>query len=219
MSNVSDVWRRDHPWAVVYDYFSARERLRRPMGRLIFGLDTRELFADLSELERVPVGGHVLDVPCGGGIALAALEPRRKLRWTAVDISPAMLRRTEQEARRRGLSQVRTVEASVEQLPLDDAACDLCFSFAGLHCFPDPARAVAEIARCLRPGGRFAGTVFLMDAGVRYAPLRLGGRAMGVLGPSGGAADLERWLREAGFTDCSVRRLGTLARFSATRGS
>ncbi|MGI8558123.1 MAG: class I SAM-dependent methyltransferase [Solirubrobacteraceae bacterium] len=217
MSNVSASWRRDHPWAVVYRYFSAREQFSRPAAKLIFGADIDELFAQLRELDTVPNGGSVLDVPCGAGIALGALTPERDVRFVAADISPAMLRRTEEAAAARGLSQVQTLEANVEQLPFAEGEFDLCLSFAGLHCFPDPALAVREIARCLKPGGSFAGTIFLVDSGPRYAALRLTARAMGVIGPSGGLRDVEQWLDRAGLREVRVERLGTMARFSARK--
>lgn len=217
MSNVSAVWRGDHPWAVIYQYFSAREQFSRPVAKLIFGAELDELFAPLRELDAVPDGGVILDVPCGAGIALGALTPERDVRYLAADISPAMIRRTEEAAAKRGLTQVQTLEADVEQLPFADDEFDLCLSFAGLHCFPDPARAVTEIARCLKPGGRFAGTVFLVDSGPRYAALRLGARAMGVIGPSGGLHDVELWLQRAGLHAARVERLGTMARFSALK--
>ncbi len=35
-------------------------------------------------------------------------------------------------------------------MPFDDNEFDMCVSFNGLHCLPDPAAAVREIVRCLR---------------------------------------------------------------------
>lgn len=217
MPDVSEVWRRGHPWAAVYDFAVEREALRRPLGRLVFGTDTRELFAGLDRLAALPPGAAVLDVPSGGGVALRALHPDAPVRYVAADISATMLRRTMGEAARRGLGQVRAARIDMQRMPFGDAAFDLCLSYAGLHCVPDPAAAVREVARCLRPGGRFEGTVFLVDTGPRYTPLRVAARAMGVLGPSGGADDLRGWLSDAGLTDVEVRRLGAMGRFSARR--
>jgi len=52
-------------------------------------------------------------------------------------------------------------------LPFADEEVDLFLSFSGLHMIPDPERAVAEIARCLKPGGRLIGTTFLSDGSRR----------------------------------------------------
>ena len=215
MANPSANWRRDHPWAVVYDFFVERETVSRPLGRLLLGTDTALIGDTVALLDGVPEGGSVLDIPCGGGVALRGLRPDRSLRYIAADISPAMLARTAEEARRRGLEQVEMVSADVERLPFADGAFDLCLSLAGLHCFPRPAAAVSEIARCLAPGGRFAGSVFLTDGGIRYRPVQIAGRLMGVMGPSGSLADLRRWLSDAGLADIEIRRSGALGYFRA----
>jgi SAM-dependent methyltransferase len=218
VSGVSANWRRGHPWAAVYDFFVEREALSRPAARVLFGTDMRLLYEGFDAIESVPDGGSVLDVPCGGGVALRGLRPGRELRYVAADISPAMLERTAEVARSRGVSeQVETVEADVEDLQFGDGEFDLCVSFAGLHCFPHPDVATREIARVLRPGGRFVGSVFLTDGGVRYTPMVVLGRAAGVMGPSGGLRDLQRWLDEAGLVDARIERSGAIAYFEARR--
>ena len=217
MSGVSANWRRGHPWAAVYDFFVEREALSRPAGRLLFGTDTRLLYERMRAVDDVPDGGAILDIPCGGGVALRALRPEREVRYVAADISPAMLERTAEVARRRGLAQVETAEEDVERLTFGDGEFDLCMSFAGLHCFPHPDVACREIARVLRPGGSFVGSVFLTDGGPRYRPMVHLGRAAGVMGPSGGRHDLERWLRDAGLRDLEIARSGAIAYFAARR--
>ena len=218
MADVSANWRRNHPWAVVYDFLVERETLRRPLGRLLFGTDTDLISETVSSIGEVRDGGGVLDIPCGGGLALRGLTRGQHVRYVAADIAPAMLERTAAVARERGLEeQVETIAADVEQLPFADGTFDLCISLAGLHCFPRPAAAVREIGRCLAPGGRFVGSVFLTDGGLRYRPAFVGGRVMGVMGPSGTRADLERWLVDAGMEDVSIRRSGAIAYFRARR--
>jgi SAM-dependent methyltransferase len=215
---VSANWRRGHPWAAVYDFFVEREALSRPAARLLFGTDTRLLYEGLGAIETVPEGGSILDIPCGGGVALRGLRPERDVRYVAADIAPAMLERTAAMARERGVeAQVETVAADVEALEFDDGEFDLCLSFAGLHCFPHPDVAAREIARVLKPGGRFVGSVFLTDGSIRYQPMVVFGRIAGVMGPSGGQRDLERWLDGAGLSDVSIERSGAIAYFDARR--
>jgi ubiquinone/menaquinone biosynthesis C-methylase UbiE len=218
MPDVSTNWRRDHPWAAVYDFFVQRETLSRPLGRLLLGTDTDLITQTTAAIAEVPDGGSVLDIPCGGGLALRGLSRDQRLRYVAADIAPTMLERTAEVARQRGLQQqVETVAADVERLPFADGAFDLCISLAGLHCFPRPAAAVREIARCLAPGARFVGSVFLTDGGLRYTPALIGGRVMGVMGPSGSRAELERWLLDAGLEDVGIRRSGAMGYFGARR--
>jgi SAM-dependent methyltransferase len=217
MSGVSANWARGHPWAAVYDFFVEREALSRPAGRLLFGTDTRLLYDGMNAVEEVPDGSAILDIPCGGGVALRALRPERDVRYVAADISPDMLERTAAVARRRGVGQVETAREDVEALSFGDASFDLVLSFAGLHCFPHPDVACREIARVLKPRGSFVGSVFLTDGGVRYKPMEVFGRVAGVMGPSGGRGDLERWLRDAGLRDIEVERSGAIAYFRASR--
>jgi ubiquinone/menaquinone biosynthesis C-methylase UbiE len=207
----------DHPWARVYDFVVEREALSRPVGWLLFGTDTRLLYDQLAAIAGVRDGGSILDIPCGGGVALRGLRPEQDVRYLAADISEAMLERTGRVAADRDLAQVEYAIADVEALPFADGEFDLILSFAGLHVFPQPAAAVREIARCLAPGGRFSGSVFLTDGGVRYLPLLAGGRAAGLIGPSGSGADVRRWLLAAGLTGVELRRSGTIGYFEAGR--
>lgn len=217
MSGVSANWRRGHPWAAVYDFFVEREALARPAGRLLFGTDMGLMDRTIAAIDAVPDGGAILDVPCGGGVALRGLRPEKDVRYVAADIAPAMLERTARTAERHGLDQVETRLADAEDLEFADGEFDLCISLAGLHCVPHPDVAAREIARCLKPGGSFTGSVFLVDGGIRYEPMVLAGRVAGVLGPSGGRDDLERWLVEAGLRDVRIDRSGAIAYFRATR--
>lgn len=210
-------WQRGHPWAAVYDFIVEHERVGHGLARLGAGTDFGLLVAAAQAIGRLPDGSAVLDVPCGGGVALRGLRPEQDITYTAVDISEAMLARTRRSAARRGLRQVATVAADVGDLPFADAAYDLAVSFTGLHCFPDPRRAILELGRCVRPGGALTGSSLLSDNGLRYAPMRVGGRAMGLLGPGLSEAGLRRGLAEAGFGSVGVSRSGALSYFDARR--
>ena len=213
LRGVSQVWRADHPWAPVYDFVVEREPLARVAWRLAMGSDVRLLYAAAAEIGRLPDGATVLDVPCGGGVALRGLRPGQRLTYLATDISPAMLARAGAHAR----AGVTCVQADVERLPLAGSCVDLCASFTGLHCFPDPEAAVHEIARVLRPGGVLTGSAFLNDTGRRYDVVRVAGRAGGLLGRSATRAELRDWLSAAGLGDVTLRTSGALVYFRAVR--
>lgn len=94
---------------------------------------------------------RVLLVGAGTGLDLPFLPQGPA--YTAIDITPSMLRRLEQRARRLGL----TVDARVMDgmnMQLDDASFDLVVLHLILAVIPDPRRCLDEAARVLRPGGR-----------------------------------------------------------------
>jgi len=159
----------------------------------------------------LPEGATILDVPCGGGIGLRGLRPGQRVSWIGVDVEPAMLRRARRRAARFPMVEARLLEGDMLALPLDDCTADLCLSYGGLHCVPNPAVALAEMARCLRPGGRLLGSTFLAEGSRRQRWLLRNDD----FGHTGSAGDLRRWLAECGLTDVSVDREDGLAVFSA----
>ncbi|HVB50191.1 MAG TPA: class I SAM-dependent methyltransferase [Acidimicrobiales bacterium] len=95
-----------------------------------------------------------LEVGCGTGLFWSALPDSvdKNLRITLTDLSPGMvdvsLSRT-----RELLTNVTGLEADVENLPFEDASFDLAIANQMLYHAPNPARALAELHRVLRPGG------------------------------------------------------------------
>jgi SAM-dependent methyltransferase len=102
---------------------------------------------------------HVLDIGCGAGHAALAIAPDAA-QVTAVDVTPDMLRTATRLAAQRGVRNVTFRQADSADLPFSDAQFDVVVSRVAAHHFADPARALAEGRRVLRPGGRFA----LVDA-------------------------------------------------------
>lgn len=123
-----------------YDEFAAwYERARHlPYHRMLDDLE-------LELVERYGRGKDLVEVGCGTGLLLgrAAAMGRSAI---GVDLSRGML----EQARARGLT---VVQGSATELPLADASCDVAFSFKVLAHVADPARALAEMARVVRPGG------------------------------------------------------------------
>ncbi len=216
--NVSDVWRLNHPWATLYSFGVEHPPLAKPFVRTFMGSDFGLLYEATAAIADQPAGAAVLDVPCGSGVALRGLSPGQGVRYVAADIAPAMLDRTRKTAERRGVSdQVETIEADVAALPFADGEFDLVVTFTGLHCFPDPRKAIAEIARVMRPGGALRASWFRTDGGARYRPQIAIGRLSGLLGPSATVAEVRTWLAESGFKDIELVESGALAYASATR--
>ncbi|WP_193605796.1 class I SAM-dependent methyltransferase [Nocardioides dongkuii] len=213
-------WADDPVYAAAYDWSVEHPRAGRVAWRLGMGSDLRLLYAAAREIGAQPRGARVLDVPCGGGVAVRALSPGQGVDYVAADLSPAMLARTARRAERCGVAdQVTTVRADVGELPFGAASYDLVVTFAGLHCFPDPARAVAELVRVLRPGGVLTGSAFLNDTGLRYEPSRRVGRRTGLLGPGCTGDQLIGWLAALGVRDLTLTTSGALAYFRGVRAT
>lgn len=195
----------DHPWVA------------RPFGFAVWGTDVQRFYASLSALAELPDGASVLDVPCGGGVAWRGLRPGQRLRYVAADISPDMLDRARGRAQRLGLTDVEFSQADIARLPFADQEFDVCVSFNGLHCLPDPAAAVAEITRCLRPGGRLIGDALVRGAGRRQDLAFAAMQRAGMFGVGGTVDELRGWLTDAGLTVQQLALSGAVAHFSAKR--
>jgi ubiquinone/menaquinone biosynthesis C-methylase UbiE len=216
-------WNEDPLWASVYDWSVEHPAVGGLLGRLGIGSYLGRLYAAAAEIGRQPAGSAVLDIPCGGGVALRGLRPGQGVRYVAADIAQAMLDRTMAAARERGVAdQVEPRIADVGALPFDDGEFDLVVSFTGLHCFPDPHRAVMELGRVTQAGGVLTGSALLNTAlneraGLRTLPVRQIGRLSGLLGPSATRAELHHWLAEAGFADITLEMSGAMGYFRARR--
>ena len=177
------------------------------------------LYAAAEEIGRQPKGSRILDIPCGGGVALRGLRPGQSVTYVAADIAQTMLDRTMAAARERGLEdQVEARIADVGDLPFEDGSFDLVVSFTGLHCFPDPARAVVEMVRVLRPGGVITGSALLNGTGIRHEPIRRAGRLAGLLGPGCTGDEVVHWLAAQGVVEPTLERSGGIGYFRGTKG-
>jgi len=206
----------DRIGGAVYDYAVEREWLARPAGLAVWGTDTRVLYDSIRLIGDLPDGSAVLDVPCGGGVALRGLRSHQRVRYVAADISTDMLTRARRRAATLGRYDIEFIEAHIERMPFDDKEFDLCVSFNGLHCLPDPAAAVREIARCLKPGGRLVGDSVVRGAGFRQDVAFRVFRRAGAFGAGGTVEELHRWLTDAGLTVDSLQPSGAVALFTAT---
>jgi len=158
----------------------------------------REVFGRDSALHALPAlvdpRWIVGDLGCGTGETSAALAPF-VARTIAVDRSGEML----QAARRRlrDLPNVDVRRGELEALPIDEAELDAALMLLVLHHVPDPAAALGEAARTMKPGARFVLCDMLPHDREEYK------KEMGHV-----------WL---GFADDQLRRLLTGAGFADIR--
>jgi ubiquinone/menaquinone biosynthesis C-methylase UbiE len=118
------------------------------------GQVTTQAIRRLIDAVAVQPGMQLIDLCCGPGYAAGAAA-ERGLAAMGVDIAPAMI----EEARRRfPHAEFRLGDA--EALDLPDASFDAVICAFGMLHLPEPEKGVAEAFRVLRPGGRYAFTVW-----------------------------------------------------------
>jgi SAM-dependent methyltransferase len=103
-----------------------------------------------------------LDIAAGTGepgLSIARLSPKGRVVLT--DLVPKMLDIAARRARAQGVANIGTKVCSADDLPFDDATFDSVSVRFGYMFFPDVARATAEFARVLRPGGRLCSSVWV----------------------------------------------------------
>jgi ubiquinone/menaquinone biosynthesis C-methylase UbiE len=178
----------------------------------------------VAEAAGVRAGDRVLDVACGTGVlALAAAGlagPTGEV--IGVDPNEEML-----EVARRHQAAVGWRVGAAESLPVSDEHIDAVVSQFGFMFFDDQTRALAEMLRVLRPGGRLALAVFdAIDHSPGYSVLaellhrRFGQAAADAIRApfvSGDPEHLCALVSEAGFTDVTISRREGTVRFPSPR--
>lgn len=151
-------------------------------------------------------GEVVLDLGSGGGIDcfLAAKRVGEEGRVIGVDMTPEMIMKSRANADKLGHHNVEFRLGEIEHLPVADGTVDVVISNCVINLSPDKAQVYAEVARILKPGGRFCVSDVLareelsdevrQDVALRSCCI-------------GGAETIERTqkaLAAAGFTDISI---------------
>jgi ubiquinone/menaquinone biosynthesis C-methylase UbiE len=110
--------------------------------------------AQMVELARLRGDEQVLDIATGGGHTALTFAPHVR-EVVATDLTPRMLDAARRFIIGKGVTNVRFELADAEALPFDDASFDVVTCRIAPHHFGDVARFVREVARVVRPGGRF----------------------------------------------------------------
>ena len=146
----------------------------------------------------------LLDVGCGTGAASRAASAATRL-VVGVDLSAEMIGRAAELAS--GVENVRFLIADSEQLPFDDGAFTAVLCSNSFHHYPDPSRAVREMARVLASDGRLV----IGDACADLRTARIADVVLRRIEPGHvrlyGSSELGSFLQRAGISRVMLRKL------------
>jgi ubiquinone/menaquinone biosynthesis C-methylase UbiE len=169
-------------------------------------------------------GERVLDVACGTGLVSfrAAATVGHQGAVVGTDISGEMVETARRGAAQRDLANARFERADAEALPMKVASFDVAVCALGLMYVPDPVRALCEMRRLLRPGGRAAAAVWGARRKCGWAEIfpitdaRVASEVCPMFFHLGTGDMLARAFEAAGFTEVRSERLSiTLSYASA----
>ena len=152
-------------------------------------------------------GETVLDLGSGAGLDcfLAARIVGEKGKVIGVDMTPEMIEKARENAKRGDYANVEFRLGEIENLPVDDNSVDVVISNCVVNLAPDKGRVFAQTYRVLKPGGR----VMISDLVLlRQLPESVKGSVSAYVGCISGAIVKHRYLEAieaAGFKEVNVR--------------
>jgi ubiquinone/menaquinone biosynthesis C-methylase UbiE len=119
---------------------------------------TRKDFGEFERLARelakdLPGNARVLEIAPGPGFLSVALAKLGLFKITGLDISQSFVRMASEYAKREGVV-ARFIHGSASDIPLEDGLFDLIVCRAAFKNFSEPLKALNEMHRVLKPGGR-----------------------------------------------------------------
>ena len=150
----------------------------------------------LAQLAGVARGARVVDIACGNGATALLLARQLGCVTVGVDLGARAI----EQAKRATPPGARAsfLLGDAEALPLADASFDVALSECSLCTFPDTPRAIAEMARVVRPGGMLALADVTADLDALPAQLRTAAAHVACVADARSAPEYTELLRDAG---------------------
>ncbi|MBZ5645733.1 MAG: arsenite methyltransferase [Acidobacteriia bacterium] len=160
-------------------------------------------------LAEVKPGMTVLDLGAGAGfdafLAWRVVGPTGRV--IGVDMTDDMLARARANAEKVGATNVEFRKGFIEKLPVEDASVDFIISNCVINLSPDKPAVFREMARVLKPGGRFAVSDIVL---LKQLPESIARDVAAYVGCISGASligDYIRYALEAGLSDLQVKEV------------
>jgi SAM-dependent methyltransferase len=157
--------------------------------------------ADLHE------GETVLDLGSGAGadVLISAQRVGTSGRAIGLDMTDEMLELARTNAAQAGVGNVEFVKGYIEDIPLPDASVDVVISNCVINLAGDKSKVLAEAARVLRPGGRFAVSDVIADPDMDEATRADMAAYTGCIAGALTEREFRAALSAAGLTDVEIR--------------
>src|ERR687888_1360481 len=151
-------------------------------------------------------GETVLDLGSGAGADVLISARRVGPTGTAIglDMTDEMLDLARANAARAAINNAEFVKGYIEEIPLPDASVDVVISNCVINLAADKRKVLAEAARVLRPGGRFAVSDVIADPDMDDATRADMAAWTGCVAGALTRAEFERALIDAGLTDVEI---------------
>ena len=152
-------------------------------------------------------GDTVLDLGSGGGFDsfLAANRVGETGRVIGVDMTPEMIAKATENARKGGYGNVEFRLGEIEHLPIADNTVDAIISNCVINLSPDKQAVYNEAHRVLKPGGRFAVSDIVAVSEMPEGLLESFGALTGCVAGASQESEIRGQLEAAGFTDIQVK--------------
>ena len=151
-------------------------------------------------------GETVLDLGSGGGIdvLLSARRVGPDGRAYGLDMTDEMLALARENQRKAGVENVEWLRGEIEAIPLPDESVDVVISNCVINLSGDKPRVLAEAARVLRPGGRFAVSDVIADEDMDEATRADMAQWTGCIAGALTRREFERALADAGLVEVEI---------------
>ncbi|MDX1686832.1 MAG: arsenite methyltransferase [Candidatus Promineifilaceae bacterium] len=183
----------------------------------LYALETGDLPAEITGLSlgcgdpvtlaELRPGQTVLDLGSGGGLdcflAARAVGPEGTV--IGVDMTSAMIERANQNKEKVGLENVEFRLGEIEALPLEAETVDVVISNCVVNLSPDKAAVFREAFRVLRPGGRLSISDMVTQGHFSEEERADLSAWAGCITGAEDVGDYVAWLKQAGFTNISIR--------------
>lgn len=156
-----DAGRQEHAYAAFLEWeffpriYESRLWRRGLVNKIYMPISFEDEFDIILQAAALKEGNTLLDIACGPGIHARPFARHILCSVVGLDLSMPMLTYAHAKAQSEGIENLMFVHGDAHDLPFYNNEFDVVSCFGALHLFPDLQKALSEVCRVLKPGGRF----------------------------------------------------------------